>query len=89
MSVRCLWIFIALAACSVSQVSRAEEVAGKLERVDYETVTIIASDNRKVNVRVDAGNRQKAAPFLGKTVTVDVVNMDKGECRAKHFRPAQ
>jgi predicted thioesterase len=63
----------------------AEELAGKLERIDFETVTLIGSDNRKVDVRVDMGNRHKAAPFLGKTVTVDVT-VDKGECRAVRFR---
>lgn len=86
MSVRCISILIVLVACSANQLCRAEEVAGKLERVDFESITLVGSDNRQVSVRVDADNRQKAAPFLGKTVTVDVVNVDKGECRAIRFR---
>ncbi len=85
MSVSCMSILMVLIACSAAQLCQAEEFAGKLERVDSETVTLVGSDNKKMVVRVDTGSRHKAAPFLGKTVTVDV-NMDKGECRATRFR---
>jgi hypothetical protein len=89
MLVRCVSILMVLIACSAHEVCRGEEVAGKLERVDFESITVVGSDNRKISVRVEPGNRHKAAPFLGKTVTVDVVNLDKGECRAIRFRPAE
>ncbi|HMK33744.1 MAG TPA: hypothetical protein VK463_01670 [Desulfomonilaceae bacterium] len=85
MSVCCVLILVTLAVCSTAQPCRSEEFAGKLERVDIETVTLIGSDNKRMVVRVDTGNRYKAAPFLGKTVTVDV-NNDQGECRAIRFR---
>ncbi len=86
MSVRCLVIVLPLICfAAAARPGFAEELAGKLERVDYETVTLIGSDNQKTVVRVDKGNRHKAATFLGKTVTVDV-RSDRGECRAIRFR---
>jgi hypothetical protein len=88
MSVRYASILMLLLVCGVVQVCCAEEVAGKLARVDLETVTVIGSDHRKVSVRVDPDSRFKAAKLLGKTVTVDVVSMDEGQCRAISFRQA-
>ncbi|MCX5862691.1 MAG: hypothetical protein WCG29_01780 [Desulfomonile sp.] len=72
----------------VTDVSIAGEFAGKLERVDWETVTLRDLDNNKRVVRVDIHNRREAASYLGKTVTVEWQDEDGG-CRAVQFRSAR
>ena len=73
---------------SVSALPRAEEFAGKLERVDLESVTLLGSDNQRLVIRVDRGSRQAAAPFLGKWVTVDF-RTEGGQCQAVRFRSSR
>jgi hypothetical protein len=82
---RCLGILLILAVSGLSQPCCAEEFAGKLERVDMESVTLLGSDNQRLVIRVDRGSRQAAAPFLGKWVTVDFRN-EGGQCQAVRFR---
>jgi hypothetical protein len=85
MRVRCLGIILILAASALCQPCRAEEFAGKLERVDLESVTLLGSDNQRVVIRVDRGSRRAAAPFLGKWVTVDF-RTEGDHCKAVRFR---
>ncbi|MBI4962554.1 MAG: hypothetical protein HY913_04695 [Desulfomonile tiedjei] len=63
----------------------ADEFAGKLERVDRETVTVRGGNNQSLILRVDSDNRIQAAPFLGKSVAVDFLN-EQGVFRALRFR---
>jgi hypothetical protein len=67
------------------QVCTAGEFAGRLERVDWESVTLRDANDQLVVVRVNKDHRFQAAPFLGKWVTVDFRN-DQGECKATGFR---
>jgi hypothetical protein len=67
------------------QVCAAGEFAGRLERVDWESVTLRDSNDKLVVVRVNKDHRFQAAPYLGQWVTVDFRN-DKGEYRAIGFR---
>jgi hypothetical protein len=85
MRVRCLGIILVLAAIGLCQPCHAEEFAGKLERVDLESVTLLGPDNQRVVIRVDRGSRQAAAPFLGKWVTVDF-RAEGDHCKAVRFR---
>jgi hypothetical protein len=80
-----LWIFV---VCCLCQPCSAEEFAGKLERVDLESVTLLGSDNQRLVIRVDRGSRQAAAPYLGKWVTVDF-RTDGRECQAVRFRSSR
>lgn len=82
---RCLGILLVLALSGVCQPCHAEQFAGKLERVDLESVTLLGSDNQRRVIRVDRGCRQAAAPFLGKWVTVDF-RTEGGQCQAVGFR---
>jgi len=70
---------------ALPSLSLAEEFAGKLERVDRDTITVRGGDDRRLVVRVDGSNRIQAAPFLGKSITVDL-RTERGECRAVGFR---
>lgn len=71
-------------ACA-SGSSFAGELAGRLERVDLESVTLRAVDDKTVVVRVERDHRVQVAPFLGRWVTVDVKD-DQGVFRALGFR---
>jgi len=84
----CLGILVALVFFGAVQPCFAEEVSGKLERVDWDSVTIISSDNQRVVVLVDQDHRMQAAPFLGKWVCVDF-QAGKGQPRAIRFRSSQ
>ncbi len=81
----CLKILLIFLLFCVCQPCCAEEFAGKLERVDLQTVTVLGCGNRRLVIRVDRGGRRAAAPFLGKWVTVDFTNTG-GEYRAIGFR---
>jgi hypothetical protein len=70
------------------QVCAADEFAGRLERVDWESVTLRDSNDKLVVVRVNKDHRFQAAPFLGRWVTVDFRH-DQGEYRAIGFRSCQ
>lgn len=85
---RWLGILLGFFVLSTSQVCVAEEFAGKLQRVGIKTVTVVGSDNQKKVVHVKRGQRREAAPYLGKSVTVDF-RTERGECRAIRFRPLQ
>ncbi len=76
-----------LASILVSpQLCLAGEFAGRLERVDLESVTIRDSNDKLFVVHVDRTHRYQAAPFLGKWVTVRFHD-ENGVCRALGFRP--
>ncbi len=81
----CLTILLIFLLFCANQPCRAEEFAGKLERVDIDTVTILGCGNRRLVIRVDRGSRLAAAPFLGKWVTVDLTTAG-GEYQAVRFR---
>ncbi|MDQ7781781.1 MAG: hypothetical protein RDU20_02815 [Desulfomonilaceae bacterium] len=66
----------------------ADQFAGKLQRVGIDTVTVVGSDNRTVVMQVESGQRRQAAPYIGKSVTVDFRN-ERGQCRAIGFRSPQ
>jgi hypothetical protein len=85
---RCLGIILVVAVFGLCQPCSAEEFAGKLERVDMESVTLLGSDNQRLVVRVDRGSRQAAAPYLGKWVTVDF-RTEGGQCQAVRFRSSR
>jgi hypothetical protein len=82
---RCSALAVALVILGAPSLCQAEEFAGKLQRVDSETVTIRGGDDQSLVFRVDRDNRIQAAPFLGKSVAVDFLN-DQGVCRALRFR---
>lgn len=85
---RCRYIAImcAVGVLGLTGISAAEELAGKLERVGWETVTIAAGNNEKLVLSVDKDNRVQAAPYIGKRVTVRV-SKDKGKPIAVLFKP--
>jgi hypothetical protein len=70
---------------SSAQLCYGGELAGKLERVDLKTVTLRSTDNQKLILKVDGSDRKKAAPYLGKSVTVRF-RIEKGEHRAVLFQ---
>lgn len=54
----------------------ADELAGKLERIDTRTITLRVAHDRKIVVNVEGHKRGTAAPFLGKSVIVRVLSKD-------------
>ncbi|AFM23893.1 hypothetical protein [Desulfomonile tiedjei] len=85
---RALGILMVLILVALAQTSKAEEFLGKLERVDWETVTVVDCENKKFILRVDGNHRKEAAVFLGKRVLVDF-KPDDGHLRAVRFRASQ
>lgn len=81
---RCLG-FACCILFSAASGAYAQEVAGRLERVDLATVTLRDESNNVYVVKVDDIHRKKAAPFLGTWVKVDCRG-DKGEYVATGFR---
>jgi len=49
----------------------AYEFSGKLERLDFNTVTLLGKDSDKKTGRICQEQRAQAAKFLGKSVTVN------------------
>ena len=82
---RCSALAVAVILLGAPSLCLAEEFAGKLERVDRQTVTVRGGNNQSLILRVDGDNRVQAAPFLGKSVSVDFRN-EQGECWALSFR---
>jgi len=82
---RCSVLAAALVILAAPSWCLAEEFAGKLQRVDRETVTVRGVNDQSFVFRVDSDHRMQAAPFLGKSVAVDFLN-DQGVCRALRFR---
>jgi hypothetical protein len=70
------------------QLCPAGEFAGRLERVDLESVTVRDSSDKSLVIHVDRSHRIQAAPFLGKWVTVRFQD-ENGVCRALGFRSPQ
>lgn len=83
---RCLAIVIAFTGLlSTPLLCTADEFAGRLERVDLESVTLRGSNDKPFVLRINWDRRFQAAPFLGRWVTVDFRN-EQGEPRAIGFR---
>ena len=82
---RCWFMALVMLVVALPSLSLAEEFAGKLERVDRDTITVRGGDDRRLVVRVDGSNRIQAAPFLGKSITV-YLRSERGECRAVGFK---
>ncbi len=80
--------FALAASLSLSQICTADEFAGRLERVDLQTVTVRDCNDKLVVLRVNNDRRFQAAPFLGRWVTVDFRN-EQGEFLAVGFKPRQ
>jgi hypothetical protein len=81
-------VVLAIVVLTGGEALAAEQmVTGKLERVDLDTVTVCSRDNRCHKLEIDKTCRMKAAPFLGKSVLVDVKN-ENGAVRAISFRSA-
>ncbi len=85
---RCAAVALVPTALLACQMCWADDVAGKLERVDHKTVTVRCMTNRIFVFEVDPENRLKAAPYLGKSVTV-TFRTEAGQCRAVLFKAAQ
>lgn len=85
---RCSGIILFVILLSWGSVCGAEQIAGKLERVDMDTVTIRCSNNKKMVMSIDRGHRRQAAPFLGKWVVVDSLR-EKGDFKAVGFKSAR
>ncbi len=64
----------------------AEEIAGKVVRVDVGTVTVAGLGDQRVILTVEQAERQKAASFLGKTVKLTILSRD-GANLATNIRP--
>jgi hypothetical protein len=80
----CLGLLVAV-ALAAGQPCFAGECAGKLERVDITSVTLLTPDNQKVILSVDPSDRQRAAQYLGKSVTVQY-RTEKGSSKALLFQ---
>lgn len=78
---RCLVIALIMVLIGLPSWASGEEFAGKLERVDRDSITVRGGDDQRLVARVDGNNRLRAAPFLGKSVTV-YLSHERGECRA-------
>lgn len=70
------------------QASLAGEMHGKLERIDLQTVTLRGINNEPQILQVDGKDREKAAPYIGKTVTVGIQE-EEGLRKAISFRSSQ
>jgi hypothetical protein len=70
------WLALSMFCCLFAgSFAVAEEFAGKLERVDFHTITLLQSDNQKLVFDVDSSRRRDAAPFIGRWVTVEVAGV--------------
>jgi hypothetical protein len=79
----CAMVFLAvLGAAPVP----ADEFAGKLERIDRQTVTLLGPDQTRLVLRVDEPSIQKAAALVGKSVSVEFAPQE-GHNRLLLFRP--
>ncbi|MEW6352029.1 MAG: hypothetical protein AB1646_23510 [Thermodesulfobacteriota bacterium] len=82
---RYLWPIALLLCVSVSSVS-AGEFEGKLERIDRHTVTLLGPNQTRLVLKVDRPDVQKAAAFVGKSVSVEFAS-EEGHKRLLMFRP--
>ncbi len=73
---------------SLATFAVADELSGKLVRVDLDYVTVVGKDDREVKLNVDRSNRSKAAPFIGMWVKIDTMT-DNGKLKALDFKSAQ
>lgn len=81
---RWLGVMLLPVLLSANQVCIAGECAGKLQRVDWKTVTLRSND-KPIVLKVDPDVRKKAAAYLGKSVTVSFES-ESGQGKALLFR---
>ena len=62
----------------------AGEYVGKLQRVDWKTITL-QGNNEPIVLEVDSKMRKIAAPFLGKSVSVSFQS-ESGKTKAQSLR---
>jgi hypothetical protein len=84
---RCKGLVLALVLCAPLSCA-ADELSGKLERVDLSTVTLRTTDNQQLVLGVNPGDRQRAAPYLGKSVMVQF-RTEQGAKKLVLFRGCQ
>jgi len=82
---RCCAALLVSILLPCAHLCQAQECVGKLERVDLQTVTVRSCDNQKAVFKVDGRDRGKAAPYLGKSVAVEI-KTENGEQWAVLFR---
>ncbi|MGO8819870.1 MAG: hypothetical protein ACLQT6_11915 [Desulfomonilaceae bacterium] len=79
-----LGVLLMALAFSWSASAAAYEFSGKLERLDSNTVTLLGKDSDKKTGRICQEQRERAARFLGKSVTVNF-EKQRGEEWATSF----
>lgn len=84
---RCKALLLACVLCAPLPCA-AGELSGMLERVDISTVTLRTSDNQQLVLGVDPADRQRAAPYLGKSVMVQY-RTEQGSKKLVLFRGCQ
>jgi hypothetical protein len=71
MTIRVVGTLVTVVFFSFTTVVVAYEFSGKLERLDFNTVTLLGKDSDKKTGRICNEQRVQAARFLGKSVRVN------------------
>jgi hypothetical protein len=71
MTIRGVGTLVTVVFFSFTTVVMAYEFSGKLERLDFNTVTLLGKDSDKKTGRICNEQRVQAARFLGKSVRVN------------------
>jgi len=71
MTIRGVGTLVTVVFFSFTTVVAAYEFSGKLERLDFNTVTLLGKDSDKKTGRICNEQRAQAARFLGKSVRVN------------------
>ncbi len=71
MTIRGMGTLVTVVFFSFTTVVVAYEFSGKLERLDFNTVTLLGKDSDKKTGRICNEQRVQAARFLGKSVRVN------------------
>ena len=71
MTIRGVGTLVTVVFFSFTTVVLAYEFSGKLERLDFNTVTLLGKDSDKKTGRICNEQRVQAARFLGKSVRVN------------------
>jgi|GEM_PF-2742809 hypothetical protein len=71
MTIRGVGTLVTVVFFSFTTVVVAYEFSGKLERLDFNTVTLLGKDSDKKTGRICNEQRVQAARFLGKSVRVN------------------
>lgn len=87
MQSRCKALVLVLVLCAPLSCA-ADELSGMLERVDISTVTLRTPDNQQLVLGVNPADRERAAPYLGKSVMVKF-RTEQGAKKLVVFRGCQ